>query len=193
MCFSFVFRVFSLNLCQRNKFVVDDNSLFDFCLTSLLSSTFHFVNKIFSNKKCSPQFFSSFQFWSSCRKTIKHYFNEMSSGFNLPVRKVPGASSSFGDSNNSNNGKSPSDPSRFSILGEPLPESATHDLGPPLGISVAAVIAAAVTRANQSDDVDRQMNNTSSKVPFMLPIRKVNENGRDDQGVDMSASWAVMS
>ena len=110
-----------------------------------------------------------------------------STGFNLPVRKVPGTSSSTNDKNNNN------DPSKFSILGEPLPESATHELGPALGISVAAVIAAGVTKANQSGDVERQMNNSSAKVPFQLPVRKVNEKGRDDGGVDLSSSWAVMS
>ena len=131
----------------------------------------------------------------------------MSTGFNLPVRKVAGTgtsasstgaqlTSSFAPattSTNNNETNINNDPSKFSILGEPLPESATHELGPPLGISVAAVIAAGVVKANQSDDVDRQMNNTSSKVPFQLPIRKVNEQGKDDGGVDMSASWAVVS
>ena len=83
----------------------------------------------------------------------------MSSGFNLPVRRVTdnsgkGSSSTdipFGGNistpNTNNNNSAAADPSRYSILGEPLPESFTNDLGPALGISIAAIIASAAMPA----------------------------------------------
>jgi hypothetical protein len=143
------------------------------------------------------------------------------SGFNLPVRKVKdsGAPSSdipFGfttDSGSSHNGGS--DPSRFSILGEALPESATNDLGPALGISIAAVIAAAAIRTEQQESAaaanfqkevfgtygnsvtnsvvsEKLQASTSYKKPFQLPIRKIHEAGKGDGGVDLSSHWAVV-
>lgn len=109
-----------------------------------------------------------------------------SSTFVLPVRylhnnKSRGSgsdgSSAFGCGAGSGGG---GDPSRFSILGEQLPET-HHEAGPPLGISVAAVIASATTKANEGHalgvphNVDDHMHgpNTSNKKPFQLPIRKV--------------------
>ena len=148
----------------------------------------------------------------------------MSSGFNLPVRRVTdsGKGSStdipFGGTNNTpniNNNSSAADPSRYSILGEPLPESFTNDLGPALGISIAAIIASAAIRTEQQEtaaasahqkDVfghygssytdtvvsEKLQASTSYKKPFQLPIRKVNEAGKGDGGVDISSQWAVL-
>ncbi len=120
----------------------------------------------------------------------------MSSAFNLPVRKI-------GDSSDhQNSSHAIADPSRFSILGEPLPESATHELGPPLGLTVAAVIAMASMKANEQQQQSSSSNQefgtpnrnySENKAPFQLPLRKVNASGRNEGGVDVTKNWAVIA
>ena len=99
----------------------------------------------------------------------------MTSGFVLPVRVIGGGAYTFG-------GNTP-DPTRFSILGEPLSDSHVNGLGPALGLSVASVIAMATLRSGGGDGT---VTNTANAVPFQLPIRRVNDFAVKP---DLSARW----
>lgn len=107
----------------------------------------------------------------------------MSSNFVLPIRYLGGQRGAGGAGG---------EPSRFSLLGEPLP--ATHESCPPLGITVAAVMASATVRANENAIIHSAEGaaaaaapqTMASKRPFQLPIRKVVD--RSDK-TDLTAEW----
>ncbi len=99
------------------------------------------------------------------------------SGFNLPVRRIDGRP----------DGAHTTDASLVSIVGAPLPPEHTDEMGPPLGIVVASVLAAATVRAQQSSDVDQARSNTASRVPFALPIRRIVDDSSRRE--DSSLCW----